>query len=109
MAFRTVLTDEELWTGEMRGLVVDGRRVLVLRTERGVYAYEDRCAHLGVPLSRGTLSGRVLTCSAHHYQYDAESGRGINPNSVRLTALPVKIDAGAIAVDIGLPLAGGGA
>lgn len=100
MSFHTVLAADELWTGEMRGLVVAGRRVLVLRTEGGIFAYEDRCAHLGVPLSRGTLSGNVLTCSAHHYQYDAQSGRGINPRNVRLTPLPVRVDGGAIAVDV---------
>ncbi|HEY3493539.1 MAG TPA: Rieske (2Fe-2S) protein, partial [Polyangiaceae bacterium] len=67
MSFHALLPEDELWTGEMRGFVVAGRRVLVLRTEGGVFAYEDRCAHLGVPLSQGTLKGSVLTCSAHHY------------------------------------------
>jgi toluene monooxygenase system ferredoxin subunit len=103
MSFRTVLTADELWTGEMRGISVDGKRVLILRTADGVFAYEDRCAHLGVPLSQGTLAGGVLTCSAHHYQYDAASGRGINPRGVRLTPLPVRIEAGSIAVDVSTP------
>jgi len=28
-------------------------------------AYEDSCPHAGVPLSEGTLSGRLITCSRH--------------------------------------------
>jgi len=100
MTFTRVLPDAELWTGEMRGLVVGGRRVLLVRTEHAVCAYEDRCAHLGVPLSEGTLRGGVLTCSAHHYEYDALTGCGINPCTVKLVEFPLRIEDGAICVDV---------
>jgi toluene monooxygenase system ferredoxin subunit len=95
---------EELWIGEMKGVVVRGRRVLVLRLEEGVFAYEDRCAHLGVPLSEGTLEAGVLTCRAHHFQYDARTGAGINPRDVRLSPVPLRVDAGRIV----FPQAGAG-
>jgi toluene monooxygenase system ferredoxin subunit len=100
MPFEPVLAEGELWTGEMRGITVRGRRVLLVRTEEGVCAFEDRCAHLGVPLSQGKLEAGVITCSAHHYQYDAKTGRGINPERVRLRAFPVSIECGHIAVDL---------
>jgi toluene monooxygenase system ferredoxin subunit len=100
MPFEPVLAEDELWTGEMRGITVRGRRVLLVRTEAGVFAYEDRCAHLGVPLSQGRLEAGVITCSAHHYQYDAKTGRGVNPERARLRAFPVSIECGQIAVDL---------
>lgn len=87
---------DELWIGEMRAVSAGGRRVLVLRVEEGVFAYEDRCAHLGVPLSEGTLSDGVLTCRAHHYQYDARTGAGINPKNVCLVAVPLAVRGGRI-------------
>lgn len=90
----------ELWIGEMRGLSLNGRRVLVVRTDEGYSAFEDRCAHLGVRLSEGALSGSVLTCRAHHYQYDARSGQGINPKCVRLPRFPVEVNADAVLVDV---------
>jgi toluene monooxygenase system ferredoxin subunit len=99
MAFTKTLPREELWLGEMRGCNVAGRRVLVLRLSSGIYAYEDRCAHLRVPLSEGRLRQGVLTCGAHGFEYDAASGRGINPKDVRLVALPVRIDDEHIWVD----------
>jgi nitrite reductase/ring-hydroxylating ferredoxin subunit len=99
MAFTKALPREELWLGEMRSCDVAGRRVLVLRLPSGVYAYEDRCAHLRVPLSEGTLRQGVLTCGAHGFEYDAATGRGLNPENVRLVALPVRIDGGHIWVD----------
>lgn len=79
MSFVEVLSENELWIGEMRPVVVGGRRVLLLRTERGVHAYEDRCPHLGYPLSRGSLGGATLTCGAHEFRFDADTGRGKNP------------------------------
>jgi toluene monooxygenase system ferredoxin subunit len=87
---------DELWIGEMRSVPAGRRRVLLLKLEDGVFAYEDRCAHLGVPLSEGTLEGGVLTCRAHHYCYDARTGEGINPKSVRLERVAVAVRAGRI-------------
>jgi toluene monooxygenase system ferredoxin subunit len=99
MAYQRTLPQAELWVGEMRSCDVAGRRVLVLRLQGGIHAYEDRCAHLRVPLSEGTLRNGVLTCSAHGFEYDAATGRGINPKNTRLVALPVRIEGEHIWVD----------
>jgi toluene monooxygenase system ferredoxin subunit len=101
MSFRRVMPLGELWRGEMIARVVDGKKVLLLRVEDEVFAYEDRCAHLGVALSEGRLEGTTITCSAHHYQYDALSGRGVNPRDVCLKPFAVKLEAGDIFVDVG--------
>jgi len=100
MTFVRALGADELWIGEMRGLSLGGRRVLLLRTEQGVRAYEDRCAHLGIPLSNGTFVGGRITCRAHQYQYDAETGLGIKPECVRLAALAVRVESEEIFVDV---------
>jgi toluene monooxygenase system ferredoxin subunit len=86
----------------MRGLVVEGAKVLIANVDGEVVAYEDRCAHQGVPLSRGQLErvGCTLTCAAHGWQYDLRTGDGINPKGVALRRLPVKIEAGGILVEM---------
>ena len=100
---------EELWDGEMRGHAIDGRKVLLVKLDGRVCAYEDRCAHLGVALSEGELVGEVhdahtklrrIVCRAHQYRYDARTGCGVNPKSVSLRALPVTIEDGMIAVEL---------
>ena len=91
---------DALWDGEMRGFQVGGRKLLLVKLDGQVFAYEDRCAHLGVPLSQGRLEAELITCSAHHYQYCARSGAGVNPRAVRLRAFPVAIDDGWVAVDL---------
>ena len=53
MSLERAIELSELWIGEMRGLRVSGRGVLLVRLDDGVYAYADKCAHLGVELSKG--------------------------------------------------------
>jgi toluene monooxygenase system ferredoxin subunit len=100
MSFVEALPEAELWIGELRQLRVRGGRVLVLRTDAGIFAYEDRCPHLGLPLSAGTLDGHTLTCAAHHFQFDASTGAGINPSCLRLRSYPVECRAGMVLVDL---------
>jgi toluene monooxygenase system ferredoxin subunit len=104
MAFRRVMALAELWQGEMVAHVVDGKKVLLLRLDEGaapgVHAFEDRCAHLGVALSQGRLDGTTLTCSAHHYQYDARTGQGVNPKNLCLVAFACKVEHGDVLVDV---------
>lgn len=99
MAFQRVAELDELWDGEMAPCSAEGRKIVLVRLGDTVCAYEDRCVHMGVALSEGKLDDRVITCSAHQYQYDALTGRGINPKVVCLTRFPVRIEGGAIWVD----------
>ena len=100
MAFTPVLAAAELWDGDMTTVSIGGRSVLLVRLNDTVYAYDNRCAHLGVALSEGRLDGHVLTCFAHQWQYDVRSGCGVNPASAHLRRFPVKIETGQVLVDI---------
>lgn len=84
-------TKDELWDGEMRAIRAFGEEIVLIRIKDQVRAYRDRCAHLGVRISQGTLDGCKLRCSAHHWEYDACTGQGLNPSSVRLEEFPVTI------------------
>jgi toluene monooxygenase system ferredoxin subunit len=105
MRFLELLKESELWVGELRQVRVERTRVLLLRTDAGVFAYADRCPHLGVPLSTGTLEGSTLTCAAHQFQFEASTGEGINPSCLRLHPFPVQCKDGGIWVDLSRPVA----
>ncbi|HEY4814324.1 MAG TPA: Rieske 2Fe-2S domain-containing protein [Chthoniobacterales bacterium] len=57
-------------------LVVSGadRSVLLCWSEGRPFALDNRCPHLGFPLSKGSLESGVLTCHWHHAQFDLKSG-----------------------------------
>jgi toluene monooxygenase system ferredoxin subunit len=100
MTFKPALRQDELWIGEMTGVQVEGRAILLVNVEGTVCAYEDRCRHLARPLSQGVLTGKRLVCGAHAWEYDACTGRGINPDGVALRRYAVRIAAGEILVDL---------
>ncbi|MFZ5893448.1 MAG: Rieske (2Fe-2S) protein [Myxococcota bacterium] len=101
MTSETALLDlDELWVGEARGLRKGKLRLLVIRLEDRVVCYDDRCPHLGFPLSEGRLEGTTLTCAAHGWVFDVETGLGINPGSCRLRSHPVRVVDGKVLLDV---------
>ena len=64
-------------------------------------ALADTCGDIdGIIVCPAFFEGGRITCSAHHFQYDANTGHGVNPKSVRLLPFPVRVDAEAIFVDV---------
>lgn len=108
MTFARIASASELWDGEKRCFVVEGRPVLLVKVEGRIYAYENRCAHRGLPLGGGRLDGHVLTCPVHEWQYDVRTGHGVNPNGARLRAVPLRIEADDVWVDVEPPAIGFG-
>jgi toluene monooxygenase system ferredoxin subunit len=100
VTFRLALRQDDLWIGEMTGVKVDGCPVLLVNVEGKICAYADRCSHLAHPLSLGKLTGNRLVCAAHAWEYDACTGRGINPDGVELRRYEVRISAGEILVEL---------
>jgi toluene monooxygenase system ferredoxin subunit len=100
MTWRTALRKDELWIGEMVGLELDGRRVLIVNVDGKICAYQDRCLHKSLPLSLGKLVGARLYCRAHEWEYDACTGQGVNPTGVALHRYEVQLVGGEIVVNL---------
>lgn len=101
MSFKRVCTLDDLWEGDMQVFEVGAREVLMVNAEGGVIrAFDPICPHQEQALVEGTLEGRVLTCPAHLWQFDVESGEGVNPRGCRLSAFPVRVDGDDILVDL---------
>ncbi len=100
MICRTALRKDDLWVGEMVGVDVDGRRVLIVNVDGNICAYEDRCLHKALRLSQGKLVGTRLLCRAHLWEYDVCTGEGINPSGIALRRYGVHFDEGEILVTI---------
>jgi toluene monooxygenase system ferredoxin subunit len=95
---------DELWDGEVIGTVVDETVEIVLCNVGGeVFAYDDRCPHLGGRLSNGVLDGSMLTCAAHEWVFDVRSGGGVNPAASCLRQYDVRLDGDDIFVLVERP------
>jgi len=103
MSYRRVADAGSVAPGEMKGLVLETLRVLLVNLDGDVVAYEDSCPHRGVALSCGQLEPRAgtLTCGMHFWRYDARTGRGIDHEGAALRRLPIRLEDGGIWVDVG--------
>jgi nitrite reductase/ring-hydroxylating ferredoxin subunit len=90
---------EDIWDGEMESFRVRNAAVLLVKLAGRIHAYEGRCPHQGAALVEGELAGAVLTCHAHHWQFDAVTGAGINPRKTCLKRLHLEIVEGNVWIE----------
>ena len=103
MGFQRVASIEDLWSGEMVAVEVNGELVLVVNIDNHIYAYADACPHQNSRLSEGTLTNKILRCARHHWEFDICSGAGVNPQNTCLRVFPVRLDGDDILVDLPAP------
>ncbi len=56
-----------------------------------VYAVDNRCPHMGFPLSQGTVKDNILTCHWHHARFDLNSGGTFDYWAGDVHSFPVEI------------------
>jgi nitrite reductase/ring-hydroxylating ferredoxin subunit len=72
---------------------VAGTKVSVASAAGGLYAFDDKCTHMGCSLAKGKLEGTTVTCPCHGSQFDVTSGavlRGPAHQPVRSRAVQVE-------------------
>jgi toluene monooxygenase system ferredoxin subunit len=100
MSFRKVASLDDLWSGEMIDVVVDGTFILLINIDDHIYAYADECPHQKSRLSEGSLNGTILRCARHHWEFDVCNGQGMNPQNACLKQYLVACESRDILVDL---------
>jgi nitrite reductase/ring-hydroxylating ferredoxin subunit/uncharacterized membrane protein len=65
---------DELQRDQMKLLRVDGRRIVLARTEEGHVAFDDSCTHRGGSLADGVMICGRVQCLWHGSQFDVSTG-----------------------------------
>lgn len=95
-----VASVEEIPPGTGRELVAGGRIVALYNVDGEFYALDGICPHAGGPLGNGSLTGAVVTCPWHGWQFDVTTGRHcLNPHLTQAT-LPVSVRGGDVYVSL---------
>jgi nitrite reductase/ring-hydroxylating ferredoxin subunit/uncharacterized membrane protein len=71
----TVARTDELEPDQMKLLDVDGRRIVLARTEDAWVAFDDRCTHRGGSLAGGVMLCGTVHCPWHGSHFDVRTGR----------------------------------
>ena len=70
-----------------------GHGIAVFAHEGGFSAVDNRCPHMGFPLSRGTVRDGLLTCHWHHARFDLDGGGTLDPFADNVRSFPVQVEA----------------
>ena len=76
--WQSALADDELHEGDLKRVTIAGMPVLVVRQQGHLYALAETCAHLGGPLSEGTLGDCSVTCPWHGSRFRLTDGAILN-------------------------------
>ncbi|MGQ9696711.1 MAG: non-heme iron oxygenase ferredoxin subunit [Armatimonadota bacterium] len=98
----TVATVDDLAPGEVRAVVVKGKRIALCRVEDEFYAVDDLCPHDFGPLGEGELADKYeIECPRHGARFDVRTGevRAL-PATEPITAYRLRVVGGEVQVEV---------
>ena len=93
-----VAQESEVPDGASLRVDCDGEPVALFNVGGRISALHDSCPHAGAPLSSGSLSGDLVTCAWHAWQYDVTSGECRTNRSAIVRRFEVKVENGEVFV-----------
>jgi len=94
---------ENLRPGDRVVVEAEGRRIAVFNDGGTLRAIDDACAHKGSTLADGVVRDGVVTCSAHLWRFDLETGQRRDAPGFAQETFPVSTDGDIVVVDIPEP------
>ena len=82
-------------------LVAGDRIVALFNVEGTLYALDGVCPHQGGPLGQGELTGCIVTCPWHGWQFDLRSGQHQLSTQIVQPRFDVRVEGEWILVDLG--------
>jgi nitrite reductase/ring-hydroxylating ferredoxin subunit len=94
-----VCTVEELQKDGVRVAGIPGHTIALFWSDGAPYAVDNRCPHMGFPMSRGTVSDGILTCHWHHAKFELAGGCTFDPFADDLPVFTTEVRDGSVWVD----------
>lgn len=90
--FITVAKTQDVPAGTGRTVEVQGVWIALFNVDGSFFAVDNTCPHAGGPIGEGSLSGDVVTCPWHGWQFNVRTGeRPGNPNFT-VACCPVRVE-----------------
>jgi nitrite reductase/ring-hydroxylating ferredoxin subunit len=101
MAFERTAKTDEVPPGMIREFQLDGQTIALANVNGKLFAINNVCLHRGGPLGEGKMSGNVVTCPWHGWQYNVTNGAVVANPGVAVETYPVEVRGNDIFVDVG--------
>jgi nitrite reductase/ring-hydroxylating ferredoxin subunit len=80
---------------------VAGDRVVALYNVQGTFfALDGVCPHQGGPLGLGCLTGAIVTCPWHGWQFDVRTGQNQLSRTLKQPRIEVRVENGLVLVHV---------
>ncbi len=116
MSWTKVLAQDELSLDARKVVKVEKRSILLLNHNNQIYAIENSCPHLGLPLKKGKITeDGSIVCPFHRSAFDLTTGQpskwipfppgigklmGMISTEKGVAVFPTRIEEGSIWVDV---------
>jgi nitrite reductase/ring-hydroxylating ferredoxin subunit len=110
-----VLSQNELPADSRKVVKVEQKAILLLNHENKIYAVENSCPHLKLPMAKGKIQDGAIVCPFHRSAFDLCSGdvtnwtpfppgigkvMGMMSKEKGLSVFPTRIEEGSIWVEV---------
>ncbi len=108
MTFAPAGSVTDLAPGAMKGVEVDGQKLLLANVDGTFYAIQRKCPHMGFDLCKGALHDGQVTCRMHGATFDLKTGEAVEKAKVLLfktqpkpaKTFPVRIEGEQVMVGV---------
>jgi nitrite reductase (NADH) small subunit len=80
--------------------LVEDRLIALFNVDGRFYALDGICPHQGGPLGKGKLTGCIVTCPWHGWQFDVSTGQHEANRSLKQPGFPVKAEGDDVLVEV---------
>ncbi len=69
-----VCDESEIQAGKCNTFTVNGKKIVIVKTDNGLYATDNKCPHMGLPLTKAKVEGGEIECHFHRARFNIETG-----------------------------------
>jgi nitrite reductase/ring-hydroxylating ferredoxin subunit len=91
---------DECPPGQGLELLAGDRIVALYNVDGTFFAIDGVCPHQGGPLGRGCLTGAIVTCPWHGWQFDVCSGQHQLSPSIKQPHFEVRVEGGQVLINL---------
>ncbi|MFC6768464.1 Rieske (2Fe-2S) protein, partial [Natrinema soli] len=97
--FQATVSLDDLEAAGRELVSIDGAAIALFHHEGEVRAVDNRCPHMGFPLSEGSVADGILTCHWHHARFELSCGDTFDPWADDVRTYPTEIRDGTVFVN----------
>ena len=91
LVYHKLCPADEVEEGVGKPFTVESAHLALFLYQGRFHAVDNRCPHMGFPMSKGSIRDGVLICHWHHWEFDLNTGGCLLTSGDDLKSFPVEI------------------